>query len=407
MALEASIYRLRLRDILAACVLGLLFLGLIMVQSASAKVTDYPLWGLTAPGQKHAMFVGLSIVTFFLVGRFDYRKLNGKLSLLNPIAWILIVSLVTCTLVLVPHVGREVNGARRWLGFGPVQLQPSELAKWAIVLFLAWWLAGKQNAIATFKGLILTLLPVVVFAVLIVKEDFGTAALIAIASIAVLLAAEAKWWHLAIIVPPALAAGAFSVMHKSYRMQRMTAFVNPWADPRGVGYHMIQSLLSFSSGGVVGRGLGNGIQKLGYLPEDTTDFIFAVICEELGIFGAILTVALYLGILYVVWQIIRSQRDTFAKLLALGIGCMIGLQAAINIAVATVSVPTKGLSLPLVSAGGSGLIITSAALGLLYSITRFEEVTELAQLDVPAINTSASAPLPVIASQGPGELSHV
>jgi cell division protein FtsW len=150
----------------------------------------------------------------------------------------------------------------------------------------------------------------------------------------------------------------------------MTAFLNPWAAPQGEGYHMVQSLLSFSTGGLFGRGLGNGVQKLGYLPEDTTDFIFAVICEELGLFGALLTIALYLGILYVAWQSVKDKRDDFGKLLAFGTASMLGLQAAINIAVATVSVPTKGLSLPLVSAGGSGLVITCAALGWLYSIAR-------------------------------------
>ena len=198
--------------------LGLLFLGLVMVQSASAKVSNSPRWQLTGPGEKQAIFVGLSMITFFLVGRFDYRKLNGRLSLLNPTVWVLFVALATCVAVLVPHVGREVNGARRWLGYGPVQVQPSELGKWAIVLFLAWWLSRKQDALATFKGVMLTLLPVAIFSVLIVKEDFGTAALIGLASIAVLLAADVKWWHLAIVIPPAAAAGIFAVMHKSYRM---------------------------------------------------------------------------------------------------------------------------------------------------------------------------------------------
>jgi cell division protein FtsW len=141
----------------------------------------------------------------------------------------------------------------------------------------------------------------------------------------------------------------------------------------------------------MGRGLGNGIQKLGYLPEDTTDFIFAVICEELGLFGAILTVALYLGILYVVWQVVRNHKDPFARLLAFGIGTMIGLQAMINLAVATVSVPTKGLSLPLISAGGSGLVITCAALGLLYSITRHTQEDELPLASAPAMMPCASA----------------
>jgi cell division protein FtsW len=146
-------------------------------------------------------------------------------------------------------------------------------------------------------------------------------------------------------------------------MRRIMAFRDPYASPQGEGYHMIQSLLSFSTGGLGGRGLGNGIQKLGYLPEDTTDFIFAVICEELGLFGALLTVALYLGILYVAWQIVRQKRDRFRPPPRLRHRLMLGLQAAINIAVATVSVPTKGLSLPLISAGGTGLIITCGALG--------------------------------------------
>src|SRR6202008_3780466 len=175
--------------------------------------------------------------------------------------------------------------------------------------------------------------------------DFGTAALIGLCALTMLIAGRVKWWHLAVVIPPALAAGAWFILHEHYRRARMLAFLDPWASPSREGYHMIQSLLSFSTGGVTGRGLGNGIQKLGYLPEDTTDFIFAVICEELGFFGALLTVALYLGILYVAWQAVVQKRDSFGRMLAFGIGSMIGLQATINIAVATVSVPTKGLSL--------------------------------------------------------------
>ena len=141
---------------------------------------------------------------------------------------------------------------------------------------------------------------------------------------------------------------------------------------------IIQSLMSFATGGVTGRGLGNGIQKLGYLPEDTTDFIFSVICEELGLFGALLTAALYMGIIYVAWQSRKQKRDSFGRMLAFGVATMVCLQAAINMAVATVSVPTKGLSLPLISAGGSGLVITCAALGLLYSVSRYEHEEETA-----------------------------
>src|SRR4029077_15892268 len=131
------------------------------------------------------------------------------------------------------------------------------------------------------------------------------------------------------------------ILHEHYRRQRMLAFLDPWASPSKEGYHMIQSLLSFSTGGITGRGLGNGVQKLGYLPEDTTDFIFAVICEELGLFGALLTAVLYLGILFVTWQALKKHRDSFGRMLAFGVGAMVSLQAMINMAVATVSVPTK------------------------------------------------------------------
>src|SRR5205823_7305153 len=198
----------------------------------------------------------------------------------------------------------------------------------------------------------------------------------ALCTLVICLAGRVKLWHLLVVKIPASAIGFWFVHHKAYRWRRITAFADPYSAPQREGYHMIQSLLSFSTGGIFGRGLGNGIQKLGYLPEDTTDFIFAVICEELGLFGALMTIALYLGIMFVAWQVVRRRRDSFGRLLAFGIACMIGLQALINIAVATVSVPTKGLSLPLVSAGGSGLVITCAALGLLYSITKHPATKE-------------------------------
>ncbi|HEY2587593.1 MAG TPA: putative lipid II flippase FtsW [Tepidisphaeraceae bacterium] len=374
--MDASIYRLRLRDILAICVLALLAFGVLMVQSASANVMSDAKYYFSPPGMKQLIFVALSIPTFFIVGRIDYawfgRARASKLR--SPIFWAFVVAAVACTMVLVPHVGMAVNGARRWIKLGPVQIQPSELAKWAAVLFLASRLTREDAKLDRFfGGFIPTLIPVGILCLLVVIQDFGTAALIIFCALTMLLAGRVKLRHLAIIIVPVALAGAWFIMHKEYRMRRITAFMHPWDNPQGEGYHMIQSLLSFSTGGIFGRGLGNGIQKLGYLPEDTTDFIFAVICEELGLFGAMLTVAMYLGILYVAWQVMmQKSRDDFGRMLAFGVASMTGLQAAINIAVATVSVPTKGLSLPLISAGGSGLIITCAALGLLYSVTRFE-----------------------------------
>ncbi|HYO07611.1 MAG TPA: putative peptidoglycan glycosyltransferase FtsW [Tepidisphaeraceae bacterium] len=377
--MDPSIYRLRQRDILALCVLALLCLGTIMVQSASMSVTGAVKWQWTPLGIKQFGFCFVALATFLLVGRTDYARFGRPTRVWwnHPAVWLLLFTCALNALVLVPGVGISKNGAQRWLPLGFTQLQPSELAKWSAVLFLAWWLTTRPlNTDRFFAGFLPTLAPIGVICLLIVIQDFGTAALIAIASLTMLLAGRIKLWHLLAVVPPVLGAAAWFVMHKTYRWKRMIAFTDPWANPQREGYHMIQSLLSFSTGGVTGKGLGNGIQKLGYLPEDTTDFIFAVICEEIGLFGALLTVALYLGILYVAWQAVKRKSDDFGRMLAFGIGAMVGLQAAINIAVATVSVPTKGLSLPLISAGGSGLIITCAALGLLLSVTKFDHSQE-------------------------------
>ena len=387
--MDDSIYRLRQRDILAICVMGLLLLGVVMVQSAAMSVTGEVKWQWTQRGMRHVMYAVVALVTFLAVGHMDYAKLVKRTASIgrNPVVWLTALAGFLCLIVLVPGIGLEVNGARRWLKLGPIQVQPSEMAKWSMVLFLAWWLTYRPVDVTKLGGFVLTLVPICTMCFLVVIQDFGTAALIGVCAMTMMLVGRVKWWHLAMVVPPALAAGFMAVHGRtgdSYRWRRMTAFLDPWADPQGTGYHMIQSLLSFATGGIGGKGLGNGIQKLGYLPEDTTDFIFAVICEEMGLFGAMLTVTLYMGILYTAWQVVKKQeRDTLGRMLAFGVGSMIGIQAAINIAVATVSVPTKGMSLPLVSAGGSGLVITCAALGLLYSVTRFEHGEDVAEERLP------------------------
>ena len=405
-----SIYRLRMQDLLAVCVMALLALGVLMVQSASMRVAEEhcrgcnqllkhnsppqcpgcgleltpanrvsgpPTWKWSEYGMKHILYVGIALMTFFVVGHFDYRKLlSTKANGSNPVLWFLVLSTAACLAVLIPHVGVSVNGARRWLSLGFTRIQPSELGKWAIVVFMAWWLAVRPVRIESMAGFVVSLVPVGIVCLLVVIEDLGTAALIGVAALMMLLVGRAKWWHLGAILPPLLGAGYWFLRHKEYRWKRIVAFWNPWAYPEREGYHMIQSLMAFATGGVLGKGLGRGIQKLGYLPEDTTDFIFAVIAEELGLFGAMLTIALYLGILYVAWNAARQAKDAFGRLLAFGIGTTIAVQALINVAVATVSMPTKGMSLPLVSFGGSGLVITSAALGLLYGVCRVATAEE-------------------------------
>lgn len=375
--MDDSIYRLRDRDLLTLCVLALLALGVVMVQSAAMNVGTGSLWQWSERGTKHALYAALALLSFFTVSRLDYRKLVGSRALASPAVWAAVIAVGLCAAVLVPGIGLAVNGARRWIVFGQVRIQPSEVAKWAVVLFLAWRLS-RPGMESFWRGYAPACAVIGALCLLVVIEDFGTAALIGASALVMLVAGRAKWWHLALSIPPALAAAAAFVMAEPYRWRRMTSFLDPWAAPETDGYHMIQSLYSFASGGWMGRGLGNGVQKLGYLPEDTTDFIFAVICEEMGIFGASLVAVLYLTILGVGHTAAGRAPDAFGRLLCFGTVATLGLQACLNIAVATASVPTKGMSLPLVSAGGSGLVMTGIMLGLVYSVCRGEE-SRLAQ----------------------------
>ncbi|HEX8341810.1 MAG TPA: FtsW/RodA/SpoVE family cell cycle protein [Tepidisphaeraceae bacterium] len=378
--MDDSIYRLRNHDFLLLVLLALLGISVIMVQSASIGVTGQSTWQFTELGGKQAVYATVAAVAYLVFSRIDYVRLAPKKIpwMIAPPMLLVAIAALACALVLIPHVGIEKNGARRWLPLGVMQVQPSELAKWAVVIFLAWWLVHRPLNVERFGVFLLTLVPVCVLCLLVVVQDFGTAALIATVALSMLFVGRAKLWHLSVIVPPALALAYWFVAHKEYRWKRMTAFLDPYAAPQGDGYHMIQSLLSFATGGLGGTGLGGGIQKLGYLPEDTTDFIFATICEELGLAGAAVVIGLYAAMLVLAWQAVKAPRDSFGRLLAFGIAMMVATQAAINVAVATVSVPTKGLSLPLISSGGSGLIITAAALGVLGSILRHPHTEPLA-----------------------------
>jgi cell division protein FtsW len=354
------------------------------VASATAVVrpTDLP-WYETRGGRQ-AIYASLAFITFavacfFNPGWFvDGRKSWWSVPMLG-----VYVAIAACALVFV--VGRDINGAHRWIHLGPIQIQVSEIGKWGAVVYLAWLLGTRPLDLNKFwTGFVPACVPIGMIVLLVVIEDLGTAALIGVVAAAMLVVGGAKLWHLAVCVPPALAAGVYFLAGTPYRLTRVTAFLNPWEDPQGTGYHMIQSLLSFATGGLTGVGLGNGVQKLGYLPEGETDFIYAVISEELGFAGAVIILVLFTGLVLAAWRAVGdlSIRPTW-RLLAFGIGTMIGVQALINVAVATVSMPTKGMSLPLVSAGGSVTVMASAMLGLLAAV-----LARRAQSGVAPVTTS-------------------
>jgi cell division protein FtsW len=378
---------IRSSHILQLAVVALLGLAVIMVNSAAVTVGGAGASGTSGGGgdaglvggltgvltSRAVVYAVLAVAVMGLASRINVRQLFAARGWTNPLAVIVVGALVLAALTLVPGMGRSVNGASRWLYLGPkswgLSFQPSELVKWVMVLAIAWWCARRRGLMHRFRyGLFPPMILLGVACLIVVVEDLGTAALIGLVAVCMLIAGGARLKHLAWVVPVGLLGLVAALLHSPYRIKRLTAFLDPWADPAGSGYHPIQSMLAVSQGGLTGRGLGNGIQKFGYLPEDTTDFIFAVICEELGIAGAAVIVGLFLVILWIGLGIVRDCKDTFGRLVGLGVLLTVGLQAAINIAVVVAVVPTKGIALPLVSSGGTGWIMTAFALGLVAAL---------------------------------------
>jgi len=219
----------------------------------------------------------------------------------------------------------------------------------------------------------------------------GTAALIGAVAVLVLLAAGARMRHVALLMPVGAMALAAGVLAEPYRVRRLTAFIDPYADPAGAGYHAIQSMAAVAGGGGFGRGLGFGLQKFGYLPEDQTDFIFAIINEELGIVGAALVISLYLGLLWSGWSIVRRDSSAVMRLVGLGVLATIGLQAIINLAAVTGLGPTKGIALPLISSGGTGWMLTAASLGVLVGMDRAQALAENSETEHPPADLLAAS----------------
>ena len=273
---------------------------------------------------------------------------------------------------LVPGVGRMINGSRRWLRLGILSFQPSELAKFALVVYLSYYIAKKGERLRDFmNGLVPAYVVTGVFLLVAIRQpDFGATMTIAGVAGIMLFAGGANVLHLAGTAVAALPFVYVAVAHSAYRARRIFSFLDPWADPQGAGHQIIQSFLAFGSGGVLGRGLGEGRQKLLFLPERHSDFIFAVIGEELGLIGALAVVVLFVLILWRGVRIALATGDTFSRMLALGITLLISLQGLINMSVVTGLLPTKGIALPLVSYGGSSLVITMGALGVLLNISK-------------------------------------
>jgi cell division protein FtsW len=349
-------------------VLMLLIIGVVMVYSSSSVValTTYDDSAYFMKRQILSVIVGAVLMAITM--RIDYRLLSDRRVVLALVT----ISLLLVGVTLVPGIGKMVNGSRRWLRYGMLSFQPSELAKFAFVVYMSYYIAKKGERLRDFmNGLLPAYVMCGVFLGLAaLQPDFGTAMTIAGVTIILLFAGGGSLLQLGGTVLAVLPFVSFAVAHSTYRLRRIFSFLDPWADPQGAGHQIIQSFIAFGSGGIFGRGLGESRQKFLFLPERHSDFIYAVIGEELGLIGALAVLLLFLIIL---WRGVRTALatgDLFSRMLALGITLLVCLQGMINMSVVTGLLPTKGIVLPLVSYGGSSLVITMGAMGVLLNISR-------------------------------------
>jgi cell division protein FtsW len=343
----------------------LVLLGLVMVFSASAVIAKDRYGSPYTFLIRQIGWAVAGVLAMVALMRVDYRRYK------HPAIVFTLLGVTAVVLVAVLFLDRSHN-THRWIRFGILSFQPSELAKPALIVFLAYFLETRTKDIEDWRRTLLpAVLPSVIFSLLIVKQpDLGTAMVCMAMTASVLFVAGMELKYLGYGVLASVPALYYLLFHVGFRRQRMLAFWNPWADAQGAGFHMVQSLIAVGTGGIAGLGLMEGKQKLFYLPEPHTDFIFAVIAEELGLLGTVAVVVLFGVLCYRGMRAAIRSSDLFARFLAVGITSTIAIQAFFNISVVLGLLPTKGIPLPLVSYGGTSLFITLACIGVLLNISQ-------------------------------------
>jgi cell division protein FtsW len=339
--------------------------GLVMVYSASAARADVYYGATWAIALRQMGSAGIGVLALVAASRLP-------LEWLDRLAWGCWAAGVAGIAATLGPLGVDVNGARRWLALGPVTFQPLEPAKLAVVIGVAHWLARHSDRMADFRFALLAPLALAGLpaAILLEQPDFGGAVTLLLLAGALVFAAGARLSHLGAVAALGVPVVALVAGMSPYRLRRLEMFLDPWADPLGTGYQLVQSQLAFGAGGLTGAGLGAGQQKLFYLPEAHTDFILSVIGEETGLVGVALVLGCFALIALATLGIASRAGSGFATLLALGCGLMLWLQAALNAGVAMGALPTKGTTLPLLSYGGTSLVTSLAAVGLILNVAR-------------------------------------
>jgi cell division protein FtsW len=360
-------------------VMVLITIGILMVYSSSAFISTEKFGSSFHYLWKHLTAVFIGLIVMILLARIDYQSLRGF------VLPLLILSFVLLILVFIPHIGVSAGSnseVKRWIRLWPLTFQPSELVKIAIVLFMADYMSKNAHKMKEFRyGVLIPLTVMAVFqGIIMLQPDFGATVSIGILTITLLFIGGIKFRYIAGIGLLSLPVISVLILSAPYRMKRIFAFIDPWKDPRGSGFQLVQSLLALGRGGVTGVGIGDSKQKLFFLPEAHTDFIFSLIGEELGLIGVLTVLGLFVYLFIKGFKISMKTEDSYGYYLSLGLTVMIVSQALINFAVTTGVMPTKGLPLPFISFGGSALLINMAAIGILINISNssFERSLNLA-----------------------------
>ena len=346
--------------------------GALMIYSTTSVVTP----ALAKRGVSEFYYFKRHIFTILAGFSFMFLAYRLKPSTIKKMAIpLLIFSFVLLILVFLPSIGVSAGGARRWIRLWPSTFQPSELVKLSMVIFLARYISMPEYRTDSFISFIKPIFIMIIFQIAILKQpDFGAAMSLAFLTFAMLFLSGTRLRYLASLLVFAMPV-IFKLVTEPYRLRRLISFLDPWEDAQGSGFQLVQSFIALGSGGLAGVGLGSSKQKLSYLPESHTDFIFSIIGEEFGFIGVSVVIALFLLLFIKGISIANKAKDEFVYYLAIGLSLMISLQALINFAVATGLVPTKGLPLPFVSYGGSALLVNLAAIGILLNISKGEQIS--------------------------------
>ena len=360
-------------------------LGFSIITVFSTDTTTFGSNANSYQSIKHLLWIFISVLLLIIMAKVDYHHLQ-KLG--TPL---LVMSFILLLLVLMPGIGTVTNGARRWIRFSSfLGIQPSEFAKLVIIIFISSYIAKNHSCMTEFiKGFTIPLgITALTSGLIIMEPDFGTSVFIAILSLIMLIACGTRIIYIfftAIASVPFIYKMLFEV---SFRLDRLKAFLDPWKDPLGAGYHVIQSWIALGSGGLTGLGIGGSRQKLLFLPESSSDFIFTIIGEEFGFIGVMIIISLFVLLIWQGLKIVHATKDVFGFFLGLGITVMFGLQAIINIAVVSGSAPTKGIPLPFISSGGSSLLFSMIGVGILINIARQSLSPDT--LNQPVVNAKTS-----------------